>query len=84
MLTEPFIGKSPIISNNARSLWQPLVGLVWDPSGVGKWAVRAGFGIHNDLQDKPTRLRAETAARFSSRCGSSSNAIWPQKGTRNL
>src|SRR5438552_16692616 len=27
MLTEPFIGKSPIISNNARSLWQPLVGL---------------------------------------------------------
>src|SRR2546422_2958885 len=51
MITEPFIGKSPLIRNNARSLWQPRVGLVWDPSGAGKWAVRAGFGIHNDLQD---------------------------------
>src|SRR5881296_1842359 len=51
MLTEPFIAKSPLLKNNARSLWQPRVGLVWDPSGVGKWAVRAGFGIHNDLQD---------------------------------
>src|SRR5213594_2377290 len=51
MLTEPLIAKSPLIRNNARSLWQPRVGLVWDPSGAGKWAVRAGFGIHNDLQD---------------------------------
>ena len=51
MVTEPLIGKSPLIRNNARSLWQPRVGLVWDPSGAGKWAVRAGFGIHNDLQD---------------------------------
>ena len=51
MITEPLIGKSPLIRNNARSLWQPRVGLVWDPSGAGKWAVRAGFGIHNDLQD---------------------------------
>src|SRR5881296_269106 len=51
MITQPLIGKSPLIRNNARSLWQPRVGLVWDPSGAGKWAVRAGFGIHNDLQD---------------------------------
>src|SRR5881296_1453799 len=51
MMTEPLIGKSPLIRNNARSLWQPRVGVVWDPSGAGKWAVRAGFGIHNDLQD---------------------------------
>jgi len=27
------------------------VGLAWDPTGTGTWAVRAGFGIHNDLQD---------------------------------
>src|SRR5262249_8022406 len=27
------------------------VGIAWDPSGSGKWAVRAGFGIHHDLQD---------------------------------
>src|SRR5216117_4457102 len=26
-------------------------GIAWDPSGKGTWAVRAGFGIHNDLQD---------------------------------
>ena len=59
MLTEPFIGKSPLLNNNARSLWQPRVGLVWDPSGAGKWAVRAGFGVHNDLQDNlANRLNA--------------------------
>jgi hypothetical protein len=27
------------------------VGIAWDPTGRGTWAVRAGFGIHNDLQD---------------------------------
>jgi len=32
-------------------LLQPRVGLAWDPTGTGTWAVRAGFGIHNDLQD---------------------------------
>src|SRR5881409_425319 len=59
MLTEPFIAKSPLLKNNARALWQPRAGLVWDPSGVGKWAVRAGFGIHNDLQDNlANRLNA--------------------------
>src|SRR5438046_9554789 len=51
MITEPFIVKSPLIRNNARSLWQPRVGLVWDSSGARKWAVRAGCGIPSDLQD---------------------------------
>src|SRR5206468_5489570 len=51
MRTEPLIGKSPLIENNALSLWQPRVGLAWDVTGSGKWAVRTGFGIHNDLQD---------------------------------
>src|SRR5207249_3211885 len=37
--------------NNAKLLLQPRVGLAWDPTGTGTWAVRAGFGIHNDLQD---------------------------------
>ena len=27
----------------ALSLWEPRVGLAWDPSGTGKWSVRAGF-----------------------------------------
>src|SRR5437867_4375321 len=51
ILTQPYIGKSALIENNALALWQPRVGLAWDPTGAGRWAVRAGFGIHNDLQD---------------------------------
>src|SRR5881397_637532 len=50
-MTDPFIGKTPLIENHAKSLWQPRVGLAWDVTGSGQWAVRAGFGIHNDLQD---------------------------------
>jgi hypothetical protein len=49
--TNPVIGKSCLSKNNAKALWQPRVGLSWDPTGTGTWAVRAGFGIHNDLQD---------------------------------
>src|SRR5262249_5178177 len=37
--------------NNAKKLFQPRIGLAWDPTGSGRWAVRAAFGIHNDLQD---------------------------------
>ena len=49
--TEPVIGNSCLSQNNARALWQPRVGLVWDPTGTGTWAVRIGAGIHHDLQD---------------------------------
>jgi len=59
MQTDPHIGRSPFRKNYAKSLWQPRVGVAWDPTGTGKWAVRAGFGIHNDLQDNLThRLNA--------------------------
>ncbi len=51
MMTDPMIGESPLIENHAKALLQPRVGLAWDVTGSGKWAVRAGFGIHNDLQD---------------------------------
>ena len=55
----PMIGTSPFTENHAKALWQPRVGVAWDPGGTGKWAVRAGFGIHNDLQDNLThRLNA--------------------------
>jgi hypothetical protein len=50
-LTDPVIGSSALTENNATALWQPRVGIVWDPTGNGKWAIRAGFGIYNDLQD---------------------------------
>jgi hypothetical protein len=49
--TDPIIGKSCLLQNNAKLLLQPRVGFAWDPTGSGKWAVRAAFGIHNDLQD---------------------------------
>ena len=49
--TDPIIGRSAFLVNNAKALWQPRIGLAWDPTGTGRWAVRAGFGIHHDLQD---------------------------------
>src|SRR6202007_2030091 len=49
--TEPLMGHSCLTENHAKLLLQPRVGLAWDPTGTGSWAVRAGFGIHNDLQD---------------------------------
>jgi hypothetical protein len=49
--TEPIVGHSALTENNAKALWQPRIGLAWDPTGTGKWAIRAGFGIHHDLQD---------------------------------
>jgi hypothetical protein len=49
--TFPTIGYSPFVANNSTALWQPRVGLAWDPNGNGKWSVRASFGIYNDLQD---------------------------------
>jgi hypothetical protein len=48
---DPTIGSSCLATNSAKALWQPRVGLAWDPTGNGTWAVRAAFGIHNDLQD---------------------------------
>jgi hypothetical protein len=32
-----------------RNNLMPRIGLAWDPSGEGKWAVRAGFGISYDV-----------------------------------
>jgi len=49
--SDPIIGHSCLLENNAKALWQPRVGLAWDPTGTGTWAVRAGAGIHNTLQD---------------------------------
>src|SRR5438094_10576025 len=59
LMTDPHIGKTPLLENHAKALLQPRVGLAWDVTGSGKTAVRAGFGIHNDLQDNlANRLNA--------------------------
>jgi carboxypeptidase family protein len=58
--TEPRIGNSAFVENHSKLLLQPRVGLAWDPTGTGRWAVRAGFGIHHDLQDNLAhRLNAD-------------------------
>src|SRR2546428_2617702 len=51
LLTNPNIGRSPFVENNAKLLLQPRDGIAWDPSGKGTMSVRAAFGIHHDLQD---------------------------------
>ena len=62
----PHIGGSCLAQNNAKALWQPRVGLAWDPTGTGTWAVRAGFSIVNDLLDNLTN-RTYSAPPFNAR-----------------
>ena len=48
--TTPNISSSPFTTNNAKFLAQPRIGVAWSPFGE-KTAIRAGFGMYNDLQD---------------------------------
>ena len=50
--SQPTIGSSAFTSNNGRFLPQPRLGLAWSTRGERrKTAIRAGFGMFNDLQD---------------------------------
>src|SRR5256712_1952759 len=40
---EPLLAHSCLTENHAKLLLQPRVGIAWDPTGTGTWAVRAGF-----------------------------------------
>jgi hypothetical protein len=64
--TNPHIGSSCLDQNHARALWQPRVGVAWDPTGTGTWAVRASAGIHNDLLDN-LGIRAQPNPPFAAR-----------------
>jgi len=48
--TQPRISGSAFTVNNAKFLPQPRIALAWSPFGQ-KTAIRAGFGMYNDLQD---------------------------------
>jgi hypothetical protein len=37
------------LTPNALDKWSPRIGLAWDPTGTGRMAIRAGFGIFYDF-----------------------------------
>ena len=49
--TTPFVGNSPLTTNNAKFLPEPRLGFAWDVWGNGKTAVRGGAGIYRSLLD---------------------------------
>jgi len=36
------------VYNHAINAFSPRIGLAWDPTGTGTWAVRGGFGVYHD------------------------------------
>jgi len=61
--TQPRVGDSLFTVNNAKFLPQPRIGVAWSPFSA-KTAIRAGFGMYNDLQDA-LGYRADQNAPFN-------------------
>lgn len=51
LLTPPLMGGSIFTTNNAKWLFDPRIGLAWDPFGKGKTSIHAGFGTYHNLMD---------------------------------
>ncbi len=49
LIPEPNVGCALLKENRNKFLPQPRVGLAWDPTGTGKWSVRAGWGLYNNI-----------------------------------
>jgi hypothetical protein len=62
--TNPTVGSNGLLTNRAKLLPEPRVGLAWNATGDGKTAVRAGFGMHNSLLDN-LDYRLDQAAPFN-------------------
>ncbi|MEO8725629.1 MAG: TonB-dependent receptor [Acidobacteriaceae bacterium] len=52
---------SPLTNNPTTKNFEPRIGLAWDPTGSGKTAVRAGFGVY-DVLPLPYEFGLNTAA----------------------
>ncbi len=40
--------QTPNVFTSSPKAFSPRIGVAWDPTGSGKWAVRGGFGIYHD------------------------------------
>ncbi len=47
---QPHVGNNTFLTNNAKFLPEPRVGIAWSPH-LDKTVIRAGFGMYNELQD---------------------------------
>jgi hypothetical protein len=61
--SQPHVGDSLFMVNNAKFLPQPRIGVAWSPFSA-KTVIRAGFGMYNDLQDA-LGYRADQNAPFN-------------------
>jgi hypothetical protein len=36
------------LANSITNVWSPRLGVAWDPSGKGEWAIRSGIGVYHN------------------------------------
>jgi hypothetical protein len=47
-VAEGIMKQVPHVYNQAINAFSPRIGVAWDPTGTGTWAVRGGFGVYHD------------------------------------
>ncbi|MGH8248399.1 MAG: TonB-dependent receptor domain-containing protein, partial [Gammaproteobacteria bacterium] len=53
ILTHPYIGKSALLENNAVALWQPRVGVAWDPTELNFRTTTAAWYFQDEIKLRP-------------------------------
>ncbi len=72
--TNPTVGSAGLLTNRAKFLPEPRIGLSWDPFRNGKTALRAGFGLHHSLLDN-LDYRLDQSAPFNTTLSQSNVAL---------